>query len=164
MTVEKYDSGKTRELADVYGVGNCLRKYRDVATANSGKCPLTIEADVIDSDSAKIVQKMQGKSVDAVFVTEMGRIVFAEMKMGVKSKEQCEPLSEEIRKKINTSVNFFSGKGTFTKFEYSYVLLSNDGNKFNQLVSRLRKFFSVGRDSRKIEIVKDAEFEKIFFD
>lgn len=55
MTVEKYDSGKTRELADVYGVGNCLRKYRDVATANSGKCPLTIEADVIDSDSAKIV-------------------------------------------------------------------------------------------------------------
>lgn len=160
-----YSTENTRTLAKLYNVGNCLKPYRDVAKANSGNCSQTLTGEVIDSDSVKNVLRLNGKSVDVVLVTEKGRIVFAEMKMGVTSKNTCQSQASQVKGKITNSRSALSGQGTFSKYEYAYVLLSNNGKNFNQLKSI---FLKVLRPSRKsigaIEVLKESEFEREFFE
>lgn len=107
---------------------------------------------------------MEGESVDVVFVTEEGRIVFAEMKMGVTSKNTCRAQASQVKDKISHSRTFFSGKGNFSKHQIAYVLLSNNGKNFNQLISIFQK---VLQPSKKIigavEILKESAFEEKFF-
>lgn len=160
----RHDGQKTRALAELYNVTDCLRPYLDVAISNSGNCSQVLTGEVIDSDSVNNRLGLRGKSVDVVFVTENGFIVFAEMKMDVGSRGQCEKLSSQVIDKISTSRNVLSGKGNFPKYETAYVLLSNSDRIFQQLRSRFQKYF---QGSRKrigvVEVLKESEFEKEFF-
>lgn len=157
----KYSSQNTATFANLYKINECLRPYCDVANSNHGKCDKTLAMKIIDCD--KVFQKSGRKSVDVVFATGKS-IVFTEMKMGVTAKGTAPKEADQIKEKIINSCSVLSGQGTFNKYEYAYVLLSNNSKNFNQLKSI---FLKVLRPSRKcigaIEVLKESEFEKEFF-